>query len=744
MIRRLVRSLRRAPGRLLVSTFALALAVAAIGVFAIPSVAASSLREAAIRDGVANIVLETTDTGSVDLDRTVGALDGVEVVEPQIVVDLPVRSADDESAALRLVGVAVGGQRIDILHADEGRLPIHDREVLVPDDGPPIGSRIPVESLDGHRSELEVVGIGGTSFFEGDDVAFSTIETASDLAGLVGVNRISIGTTDSSGDALRSTSDDLRAELATHGISLEDLPVTIEDGIHPIEAEIEQISMLIGLLGIVAGIVGLVLLASTTNTLIVERTREVAVMRALGAAPRALRRRLRRIAMGIALAAVVIGVPLGVVFSNVIARLVLQEFVGLTPDVAVSMPVIAASAAFALVGARLVAARAARRVTARPLADALRDRDGSPFGRRRLERISMHWSAGTLLGRTALRQTTHRWARSVAIAVQVGAAVAALLIVSSMATTINDFNDAELAPWRWESTTYVAGPGLDIDAAIVAGDPQSEAAIEVTGEVQEWEVDVFGFEPDTRMLDRTMADGSWFERPGDVVVSRGFADHLGITVGDRIDVSLATGRHTYAVSGLHPNRGRELYLDRTELAADLGRSDGANRILSLDPDATFDLAGVTGVDRFDDLESDDSGRTAILLIFGAIGVVVVSVAGLAVASGLAVNIYERRRELAAIQAIGGRRRHLVRLVATEVLLLGGRGLGIGLVGGYLGARAIARSFEISNAVQIDFVFSSGVVPLVIAVVLVGLLALSVAMVRPATARPIAQTLRQAA
>lgn len=748
MIRRTLRAIGRAPARILVSTLALALAVAAIGVFAIPTVAASSLRDAIERDGVANIILGTTDTGSVDVERLVESVGNVEEAEAQIIIDVPtvgdVPTAGDGTDSLTLVGADLGNQEVNIVRAETGRLPVADDEILAPDGALAIGQEVDVIGIDGVPRTLEVVGTGGTSFFEGDDVAFTTLDGAAAAGALEGVNRISVRAIATDDESLRATAEDIRLALADEGVTLQYLPITIEDGIHPVETEIEQISGLIGMLGIVAGIVGLVLLASTTNTLITERSREVAVMRALGAAPRSLRRRLRRLALGIALAAVVIGVPLGVVISNLIARMVLQEFVGLTPDVAVSVPVMIGSALFALIGARLVAARAAWRVTRRPLAEALRDRTGRPFGRKRSERVVASSRVGGLLGRSAVRNAAYQWPRSIAIASQIGAAVAALLIVASMATTINDFNDAEVEPWQWESMTYVMGPGLDIDASIVRADDRSEGAIEVEGDAIGWQVDVYGFEPGTVMIDRSVDEGRWFDAPGEAVVSHGFAAHNDIEVGDEVELLLASGPYDVEITGLHGNRGREFYLDRAELGTALGDPDGATRIFSLDSAPTYPLGGVVGQDRLDDLSDDDSGRTAVLLIFGAIGVVVVTVAGLAVASGIAVNIYERRHEIAAVQAIGGRRRHLMRLLTTELLWLGTAGLSLGIVGGYYGGRAIARSFETSNAVEIGFVFAQGALPVVIGVVLGGLVLLAAIMVRPATRRPIAETLRGAA
>jgi putative ABC transport system permease protein len=165
--------------------------------------------------------------------------------------------------------------------------------------------------------------------------------------------------------------------------------------------------------------------------------------------------------------------------------------------------------------------------------------------------------------------------------------------------------------------------------------------------------------------------------------------------------------------------------------------------MSLDATPRTVLSGPVTVSRFDDLSEDDSGRSAILLIFGAIGTIVVSVAGLAVASGLAVNVFERRFEFAALRAIGGRRRHVFRVMVAELLPLAIAGSALGVVAGYFGAAAIMESFEASNAVEIGFTFATGAIPAAAAVVVVGSVALGGLMVRRVTRRPVAVTLRGA-
>ncbi len=733
------REVRRAPARILTSVFALSLAVGAIGVFAIPTVAASSLRDSAERDAIPQIVLRTTDTADVDLDTAVSSIANVEHIEPQVLTVV----ATPEDRELDILGTNLTNQQIDIIGVDAGRLPTAFGELIVAEDTLRLGTTWTVDAADGAPIELRVVGIGGTTFWNGEGVAFTDRATAGALEGVDGANRLVVRTSDTGKEALRSTASEIRDVLSDGGVSTKTLPLTIPNGRHPIEADIEQISSLIGLLGIVAGLVGLVLLGSTANTLITERTREVAVMRALGGTNRAMRRRLRRLAMGIALASVVVGVPLGVLISNLIARLVLEEFVGLTPGVAVSIPVMIGSALFALVGARLVAANAARRVTNRPLAAALRDRDGSPFGRRLSERLVARFATGSILDRTAVRNGVHRRARSVAMLAQITAAVAALMIIASLATTVTDYNAALDEPVRWATSTYVPGPGLDIDASLADGDPRAEVGSTIEGEVEGWEIGVYGFVPDTQMIDRTMDAGRWFEAPGEVAVSSGFAERVGLDIGDEVTVEIASGSHQYTVVGLHPDRDRTVFIDVDELADDMNLPGMGNVVMSLDDEPPAFLSGPIDVERLAE-DDDDNGTAAILLIFTAIGAVVVSVAGLAVASGLAVSVYERRHEFAALQAIGGRRRHVFRVVVAELIPIAAGGIALGLVAGYLGAAAIMESFEAANAVEIGFTFASGAIPAAGAVVVAGALLIGGLMVRRVTSRPVAVVLRGAA
>jgi putative ABC transport system permease protein len=731
----MLRQFRRAPGRILASVFALALAVGAIGVLAVPTVSTGTLHETAERDGLADIVVPTTPLDADQLAR-IEAVDNVAAAEGE--ARLAVQLGNGRLTSL--IGLDIDGQTMDIVHLADGRLPESAHEVVA---SPVFGAIGDIVLASGRA--YEIVGHGSTLWWSDSDVLYADLDTVVDQLPEGGTNRLVITATDDGIDELRSIVDDVRSVLAADGDTFTQFPVYLPHGETPIDQDIAQISTLIGLLGIAAGLVAMVLLASTTTTLITERTREVAVMRALGGRSRPLRRRLRRIALGITGVALVVGLPLGILISNYIARIVLEEFVGVTPDFAIDWVVVAGSAVGMLIGARLVAARAARRVVKAPLAAALRDREGQPFGGRWTHRLLARIPAGGLFGRLAARASAHRPARTIGVVVQISAAVGAAFLVPSLISSVNEYNTAAHAPWQWESRTVARDTGLPLDAAIGDGDG-SEAGIWTEGEIGDWQVDVYGLRTDTQMFDPMLRAGEWIEPSArTAVVSAGFADRTDLAVGDELTLVLAGGPVEYELVGLADDFSRSIYVDRDDLSADLGAPGMANIVLSNSARPHLALPVATWTSTADDIAADDNaGRNAVVMIFGAIGVIVAGVASLAVISSMTVSLYERRHEFAALQALGARRRRLRGLLVRELLPVGLVGLLIGLPIGALGTRGIIGSFEASNAVDIGVVDAVDMIPFIAAGTLVVLALLAVVIVRSAGRRPVAVTLRGAA
>lgn len=731
----LLRQFRRAPGRITASILALALAIGAIGILAVPTVSESTLHEAVGRDGLADIIVDTTPLDDEQLDA-VDRLDGVTAAEGQAIAAVRM----DDGFLTRMIGVDFEHQTMDLVQLTAGRLPTASDEVVTSPALGAIGDEVVADGV-GYR----IVGHGSTLWWSGDDVLYAPYETVSPMVG--GANHLVVTADDDGEPSLRSLADEIRTTLAASGGALTTFPELLPDGSTPIDGDIEQISTLIGLLGIFAGLVALVLLAGTTNTLITERTREVAVMRALGGRARPLRRRLRRIALGITGVALLIGIPFGILISNYVARMVLEEFVGVTPSFAVDWVVVGASAVAALVAARIVSARAARRVTKLSLPEALRDRDGAPFGGRWSHRLLTKLPTGGLLQRIATRSSARRPARTLAVTAQIAAAVAAAFLIPTLITSVNDFNSATLAPWTWESIAIARDPGLQLpadDDLDVTG--ESEAGIWTEGAIGDSNLNVYGLRTDSRFLTVDVRSGRWFGDDGrEAMISDGFATRRDVEVGDVISLELANGYADYEIVGTVDDSNLAVYADRDDLAADLGAPGMANVVWSTSAAPRLAVDAAIRVDTAADLAAEDeAGRDAVVLIFGAIGVIVAGVAALAVLSTMTVDLFERRHELAALQAVGARRRRLRGLLTRELLPVGAVGTVIGIGLGGLGARGIIGSFEQADGIDIGVTDAVGAIPFIVAGTVVVLYLLAAAVVRTTAKRSIAVTLRGAA
>jgi putative ABC transport system permease protein len=394
----------------------------------------------------------------------------------------------------------------------------------------------------------------------------------------------------------------------------------------------------------------------------------------------------------------------------------------------------------------LVAARSARRVTSLDLATALRDRDGSPYGRRWYQRLSARLPTGGLVGRLAIRANLQRPARTLAVTAQIAAAVGAAFLVPTLISSVNEFNSATQEPWVWESVTTARDPGLPFDATATSAPPTDESGVWVEAELADDEVYVYGLDADTDMFVPTVDGGRWFEAgTRQAVVSRGFAEHRDLTVGEPITLGLASGPVEYDLVGTVDDHSVALYVDKNEVATDLGSPGMANVVWSDDAAPASELSVATSTSTAADLaEEDEAARSAIVAIFGAIGAIVAGVAALAVASSMGVSLFERRHELAALQAIGARRRKVRGVVLRELVPVGLAGTAIGVAAGAYGADLIIGSFEAGDGIDIGVTYAWTWVPIIAVGTAILLALVATAAVRSAARRPIAVTLRSAA
>ena len=215
-MRATIREMRRAPVRVAASVLAIALAIAAIGVFAVPGVSEQSLRTIAAEDRLTHVQLSTETFDA--LPEAALALDGITAIEARS--SRTVAAAPGSDDLLTVVGVETGST-IDTWRVTAGSFPDEPGEVLVSVDVAAVGDTI---TLNGEV--VEVVGIGSTTWFATEDVVVTDPETATALTGVAGFDEVVAQLGDPTAENLDAAVELLRAALADEGVALVDFPET--------------------------------------------------------------------------------------------------------------------------------------------------------------------------------------------------------------------------------------------------------------------------------------------------------------------------------------------------------------------------------------------------------------------------------------------------------------------------------------------------------------------------------------
>ncbi len=244
------------------------------------------------------------------------------------------------------------------LTLDDGTLDAGDGEIALSDDvadavGADVGDTVTVSFPAGDQ-EADVVGV-----YEQSNVVTNALVPFSMLAAAdiprqdasVSVNAAE-GT---SPDELGAELDDLVADLPT---------VTVQDQEEFTDSIRSQVNTLLYLIYALLGLAIIIAVLGIVNTLalsVIERTREVGLLRAVGMSRRQLRRMIRLEAVAIAVLGAVLGVAMGLLFGVVLQRAVAdQGITDLAVPVVQLVVFVLVAAAVGVLAAVLPARRAAK------------------------------------------------------------------------------------------------------------------------------------------------------------------------------------------------------------------------------------------------------------------------------------------------------------------------------------------------------------------------------------------------
>jgi putative ABC transport system permease protein len=779
LARKAWRDLGRRRARAILTSATIGLAVAGVGMLAVPTLIdhtmSAEVRETHLYDLVLSVRdLEFND----DIGRELAAIPNVDAVSARVTYTTRVLIGDSRIPAT-LWGVEdFARQSIDVVRVTSGAVPAAGQ--VLADDGNADavdvrlneGDDLRLTAADGSAASLEVSGVGRSLAFRQGAwnhpkqlILYAANDTVRALAGVAGVNSLAFRLDDTEPGTVDATATRLHAWLDTHvgPGALTDLPVTRDEGDWPGRAFAHQMTTFVYILAGLALITAVFLIANTMNTLMAEQTAEIGVMKAIGGRRRQIAGVFIRAALYLAIFGVLVGVPIGIAIAHLIANFVTSSVLGVPGRFAVSIPVVAFSAAFAVVLTVGASAPALRRALRIPVREALQSQGAVvTFGASPIDRLVMH---GRLLPRTirsAARNLVRNKRRTAATTLQIALAVATALGFLNMAISFGRALEKDYSVIAWDASMYApAGtPRLDAAAreiaAATAGVERVEPVLLNTIEYADKTYPVFGM-TDTALYSPDLRDGRWYSaeeaRQGTpvAVVGPNAARENSLEPGDTVTVTTAGGEMDLQIIGIDRSQqdgGRAFYVPLRWLQQATGWADATNMLwLSMSPadegavdrstngveDALSTAGYRVAPEKLYSLKAENkAANDAILNMIIVVGGVVVAIGMVGLVNAITMNVIERTREIGILRCVGARARDIRRAFAAESVVQAVVGWVIGLPLGFLLSWGLARLTLTIMGLEIATVFDVGTSLIVLAVTVVLAALIVIGPVRRAT------------
>jgi putative ABC transport system permease protein len=760
--------------RSLLAAGTLGIAIASLGFLAVPGLLNAAMNRQ-VQQGRLNEVAISTDV--IDLTPAqvgaLGRLPGVAAASPDLGYVTTTAPAGGTQNIVIDGGPSAAAVNTVLLMS--GRLPGPGEALADVVNGKaagytvPAGGTLDVRSASGTTAALRISGTGLNLAYTpganstGIPVFYTSAATAQALSGTQGYNHLAFRLTDDSPAAQDRVIAEVRAYLTaqTGTDPVTSLPYTRAPGYWPGQTGFSNLMAVLYIITVLALGSALFLIAATMNTLIAEQAQEIAILKALGGRRRQIGGITARTAAMLGLAGAIAGAILGVVIAYLLARYFAGRIVGVSFGFGVSVPVIVGS----LVAGPLLAVAASlpalRRALRRPVAEVLTGAgtDGG-YGAGWLDRMAARGgSAGRVPDslRLGLRDVLRQRRRSVAVIAQV--AVAAGLAMSFLALGQSIDSDIAQAVGKLHFTISVgeaagggARPFSSQALAAAATTPGVTGAQPVETSSVQYNRQVYaawGLGPHSLYSYRLSA-GRWFTTADaaagtpPVVLGPVVAAASGARAGQILTLVMAAGPVRARVIGIDTgqnNSGGIVYFPLATLERLDGTPGAANSLwvsTGSAPHATIDRAATAVASRLAAagypvtttkiyvLEAQyTASENSILAIVEILGLVVVAIMLMGLASALSMGIIERTREIGILRCLGARSRHIRQIFTTEAIVLTLAGWAAGILLGWL----IYQGLLILVRHQADLILPQDFQPSIPLITLAGVLALTLIVIR---------------
>ena len=732
--RRSSRELTRRRGRSALTIATIAVAIAGVWLFAIPGNVDATMQQRVRSDAMhtARLAPTAADLTPAQL-ASLRSVDNVAALDTRTLARTEIR-LDGRIQGVILVGVAdFERQSVNVVSLTAGAFPGRPNQLITDAENArtgrfsgAAGGSVEVRTHTGRWERFGISGSGGTIRYSsevGQDapVLYMSNADVQRVMDYPAPNSIDVVAVDASPTAVNAMVTELRIELATEfdDIAYWDVLEVWRPGTWPGSEDFGNFRVVFYVIAGIALVSALILIFTTMNTMVREQTREIGVMKAIGGTRRTVATGFLRTALMLGGLGTAIGVAVGIPLSNWLMTFMSAEFGGTSIGWRISGLALLLSIVVGLGGTAAASWPALRRVSRITVRDALEDHGVvAAYGLRPLDRAVARFPIASRRGRMGLRNATRRAGRTAATAVPIGLAVGTMLAFGSvLITAVNedlnsfDLEGADIILWNRD-------PGLDEAAGgLIASVPQVESAhpmvyssVELDGEKYVWGL------PAVSTYDHDVIAGRWFSpEEADnaarvVVVGEALARQTGLVVGDVVTVETRRGPidlDVIGVDGQLVNNGQGLFVPFRTVLDYEGWTTGNYWVRTVDPEpATVDSAAagihqvlerdgyrVESSLRYIDRNQNMAENRLIVTVVMAMGLPVVAIGMIGLASAMASNVLDRTREIGILRSVGARRRDLRAMFRAEGITIALLGWLLGIPVGYGLARLILWVFE---------------------------------------------------
>jgi putative ABC transport system permease protein len=693
----------------------------AVGVFAVGTIAGSdALLQTNLRDGYAASKPASaeifTEPFAKELVGSVRRMPGIADAEGRRGVTVRLVTGPDGYREMMLTALPdFTHQRLDLVTPQRGTWPPGKGEVEIERSslllaGLEPGQRITVQTPDGKLHELDIAGIdhevaAAPAFYVGRVFGHVTPDTLARLGFDDSYDELRVLVEDRSLDraGVRAVVEDVTRRIEATGTKVFGSYVP-EPGKHPANDLLQGFFLVLGIIGALSLVVSGFLVVNTVSAILAQQTRQIGVMKAIGARNDQIAGLYLGLVLGYALLSLAVALPIGALgafgFTAFTANLANFDVTELAIPPRVFLLEIAVGLVVPLGAALVPIARGVRITVREAIASAgIADR----FGRSRMDRLIQGirgFGRPTLL---SIRNTFRRKGRLVLTlaALTLGGAVFMSVfsvrasLEKTLETTLSYFAyDVQVELATNERADLLRTEALRVPGVVAAEPWRFASATLVKKDGSDGRTTfAFGLPPDAKTVRPTIQEGRWLlPEDGNALVATANVrdDEPMLQVGDRVKLRI-DGKDTFwTLVGIVASPTQRPFLYAPDTAVERTTNEvGRAGVLMIVGQPGLGAAGqdalaravrshldAIGVNVAATTTSDEIRATqetlfdVMVLFLSTMAILLGVVGGLGLTGTMTINVVERAREIGVLRAVGASDGAVLRIFLTEGVLIG--------------------------------------------------------------------------